>query len=356
MKRCGIFLSLVLCFPGGTFGEEVHRKPGHVWVEKKQAPVGVSFIQLLANPEKFHGKFISVRGVLVLDPHKGVLHLSEDLARYESHNDTIWVRISETFLPRYQYQEFNRQPVVIAGTFYITDRMHFFDSSYQRAFPGTIDELSRIRVVERSRRWDDPGVGAWSNHTLGVDIPSLAGWTMRFRVPGGRYREGADNFEWVEKFGDFWMGAWVKKRQGDYPTALTSVDDLLAYFKWEEEQNWSAMMKERHPTLYRESIPQEYTRTTVGKEEWITFVTTHSVYPPVYYGPTTKVYYATLLAKDIYLNLRFVISKNQYQLDKTWEAEKHRTIQQILHSVQWEHRSPKPDEVAPKAEISPCSQ
>jgi len=115
-----------------------------------------SLVQLLANPERFDGHYVTTGGFLLYDPRgMGHLYLTKDDAEYGVDYNSILVvpdDIDEIYLP---LEDFQARFVIVDGKFV-------------RNYPnGKIEEVTRIVAFEprglsdcryRPRPWDQPDI------------------------------------------------------------------------------------------------------------------------------------------------------------------------------------------------------
>jgi hypothetical protein len=102
----------------------------------------VSFIQLLANPEKYDGKTIQVIGYLNIEFEGNAIYLhKEDRVHMITHN-AFWVRFSKdlTLDKDKAIKDFSGQYVIIVGVFSMKEHGHM------GLFEGSINEISRLDV------------------------------------------------------------------------------------------------------------------------------------------------------------------------------------------------------------------
>jgi hypothetical protein len=96
-------------------------------------PTNVGMVQLLANPEKFHGKFIRVEGFLRLEFEGDALYLHrEDYANGLTKN-AVWVDMPQDG----QHTKLNMHYVLIEGVFDSKDLGHM------GLFSGSIGKIRR---------------------------------------------------------------------------------------------------------------------------------------------------------------------------------------------------------------------
>lgn len=99
---------------------------------------GVSLVELLANPERFHGRVVSVRGYVRLEFEGNAIYLSKESYEAGSRRDALWLTLAAasplakpgaTFGPRY---------ASVRGRFDAFDRGHF------GMYSGALAEVTRI--------------------------------------------------------------------------------------------------------------------------------------------------------------------------------------------------------------------
>jgi hypothetical protein len=115
-----------------------------------------SFVSVLANPEKYDGKQISLTGFLHVQFEDSALYLSKDDADYLNLMNAVWITYSKS--PRREWRcpqnepvglsidYFNGKYVTVSGTFNMKERGHL------GAFAGTLEDVTWL--IE-NRRWYD---------------------------------------------------------------------------------------------------------------------------------------------------------------------------------------------------------
>jgi len=102
------------------------------WVHAAE-PTDVSMLQLIVQPEKYHGKFIRVQGFLRLEFEGKALYLHrEDYANGLTKNG-LWVDMLES--P--EHMKLNMRYVLIEGVFNARDHGHL------GLWSGSIEKISR---------------------------------------------------------------------------------------------------------------------------------------------------------------------------------------------------------------------
>jgi hypothetical protein len=95
-----------------------------------------SFVQLLAQPLRFHGKEVQVIGYMTLRQEDTALYLTEELARHGGSQDAIWLDLNSP-------PDFSSGWVLVQGRFNAKRHGHF------AMFGGVLEKIVRIE------RWDE---------------------------------------------------------------------------------------------------------------------------------------------------------------------------------------------------------
>jgi hypothetical protein len=101
------------------------------------AVYGVSLVELIANPERFHGRVVSVRGYVRLEFEGNAIYLSKDSYESGSRRDALWLTLAPSPLA---------EPGATYGPRYASVRGRFdaFDRGHFGMYSGAISEVSRI--------------------------------------------------------------------------------------------------------------------------------------------------------------------------------------------------------------------
>lgn len=114
MKKKFIFLLIILfcvIYYKGALSDELY---------------DVSIIQLIATPEKYHEKAVSVVGVGRIEFEANGLYLTKEHYNLRVPNTAIWIDIeSNESLDREQLSKYNGKYVIVEGIFNMNDRGHF---------------------------------------------------------------------------------------------------------------------------------------------------------------------------------------------------------------------------------------
>ena len=139
----GGFLSFLIALPG--YGEEVRRSEGVIWIESKdikEPAAPVSLIELIASPDKFHGRWIAVGGFLALGHEHFALYLTRDHREYLSLRDAVWLDFDEGFIRKDEWPKFDNKYVYIIGVFDKGRHGHL------GGFAGTVRDVRNLRLIE----------------------------------------------------------------------------------------------------------------------------------------------------------------------------------------------------------------
>lgn len=96
----------------------------------------VSLIQLIANPEKFHGKYVRVVGFVNLEFEGDAIYLHEDDYKYGLTKNGLWLTLSG----EQDIRKFDRKYVLVQGTFNAKDQGH------GDLFSGAVENIKRFEV------------------------------------------------------------------------------------------------------------------------------------------------------------------------------------------------------------------
>ena len=119
------------------------RGPYYIWKNPPGGPNHSSLIQVIANPERFDGKRIVVRGFVHLQFEDMALYLEKESADYLIPGNAVWLVFPAGFLSDADKQKFHRQYVMIEGVFRKDNRGH------RGVFPGAITEINGIKIIKK---------------------------------------------------------------------------------------------------------------------------------------------------------------------------------------------------------------
>jgi hypothetical protein len=110
------------------------------WNFAEGGACSVSFIHLLAHPERYHGKRVQLIGYMRLEFEGNSLYLSRELYEHGGMHDALWIDVEGmTATPR-----FDEGWALIEGTFNAEARGHF------GMFAGSVEKITRLD------RWETP--------------------------------------------------------------------------------------------------------------------------------------------------------------------------------------------------------
>jgi hypothetical protein len=99
----------------------------------------VSFVQLLAHPERFHGKQIQVIGYMSLREEDHALYLSNELADHGASQDAFWLDVTG-------------EPDVETGWVVVRGRFNAERRGHLGLYAGTIGQIVRLERWEERQR------------------------------------------------------------------------------------------------------------------------------------------------------------------------------------------------------------
>lgn len=102
----------------------------------------VSMIQLIANPEQYHGQLVRVIGVGNLEYEDNCISLSKEDLKYEAGN-SIWIELGPKAISYENARQYNGEYVIVEGVF---DKDN---CGHMGMFFGAITEISRYEL------WDE---------------------------------------------------------------------------------------------------------------------------------------------------------------------------------------------------------
>jgi len=114
-----------------TLGE-IHTRKG------TNVIISVSFISLVANPEKYSGKTIHVSGFLSLRNERSALFYTSEQMQHDQMADALWIEMSPEWFRR--LQSFDRRFCRIAGRFDMSRKGHF------GMYSGSLTEIEQVTV------------------------------------------------------------------------------------------------------------------------------------------------------------------------------------------------------------------
>ncbi len=109
----------------------------------KQTPLDslvedVSLVQLIATPERYHGKFVQVVGYMNLEFEGNAIYLHREDFDQRLTRNSFWVEFSEEIRKQKNLENYNKQYVIIIGTFDMESKGHL------GLFGGEITNIWRL--------------------------------------------------------------------------------------------------------------------------------------------------------------------------------------------------------------------
>ncbi len=98
----------------------------------------VSLVQLIATPEKYHGKRMQVIGYLHLEFEGDAIYLHKEDYDHGIEANAIWVNFADKLEKKKNTKDYSDKYVIILGTFNMNDRGHL------GLFSGTFDNIVRL--------------------------------------------------------------------------------------------------------------------------------------------------------------------------------------------------------------------
>ena len=114
-----------------------------------QRPEDVSIIQLIANPEKYHGKLVQVSGVGNLEFEGDYISLRKDDRKYGASKNALWISFDTDIISYEEAQQYNGKYVIVRGIF------DMYDPGHGSLFSGTIKNVSRYDLWEDEEIMED---------------------------------------------------------------------------------------------------------------------------------------------------------------------------------------------------------
>lgn len=98
----------------------------------------VSMVQLIANPEKYHGQIVHVIGFVHLEFEGNVIYLHHEDFQYRLDKNGLCLSVTEEIWK--ERDKYNNEYVIVEGTFNAENHGHFGLNS------GTIENIKEFRV------------------------------------------------------------------------------------------------------------------------------------------------------------------------------------------------------------------
>jgi len=136
----GVLLIFIIYFSACSNVDDPHIGSGENPAD--QNALDLSIINLIATPEKYHGKVVRVIGVGNLEFEGNAVYLSREDFKYVSNNG-LWIELGEKATPYNEAKKFNGKYVIIEGTFDKNDTGHF------GMWSGSIKKITRYELWEK---------------------------------------------------------------------------------------------------------------------------------------------------------------------------------------------------------------
>ena len=110
-----------------------------------QRAIGVSIINLIATPEKYHNKLVRVIGVGRIEFEGNTLYLSKDDYLYGVHKNAIWISVNYKALntTEKELEKWNGKYVILEGIF------NKKNTGHMNMFSGSIENITRYDLWEK---------------------------------------------------------------------------------------------------------------------------------------------------------------------------------------------------------------
>lgn len=104
--------------------------------QRTEAPVRLSVISLIANPQQYTGKRVQVAGFMHLEFEGNAIYLHQDDAVHPLYKNGLWVEFEDSVIP--DAKRCNDHYVIVTGIFNAKDQGHM------GLWSGSITNISRI--------------------------------------------------------------------------------------------------------------------------------------------------------------------------------------------------------------------
>ena len=139
MKNTNLILLAFIVFTISTYSQTKPRN--EKIVEEKTIPFNefnIPLIRLIANPEKYQGKTIQIRGYLNLEFEGNAIYFHEEDYTRSLTENSLWVEFSKDITEKKNINDYSKKYVIIVGTFEMNSRGHM------GIFGGTIKNITRL--------------------------------------------------------------------------------------------------------------------------------------------------------------------------------------------------------------------
>ncbi len=103
---------------------------------------GVSLISLIANPEKYYGKIIRVKGFLSIAFEGNAIYVHKEDYDLGLDKNSVWLAISKEEMISSRFKNCNKKYVLLEGTFSKNKTGNFGD------FNGEITQITRLEILK----------------------------------------------------------------------------------------------------------------------------------------------------------------------------------------------------------------
>ena len=117
--------ALLLLTLSSTYGQEVNN---------------ISIIRLIATPEKYHNEIVQITGFLNIEFEGDAIYLHKEDHDKSLLENSMWVDFSDELKQKVNLEEYNRQYVILKGTFDKNDTGHL------GLFGGAIKDITRLDI------------------------------------------------------------------------------------------------------------------------------------------------------------------------------------------------------------------
>ena len=107
-------------------------------IPPKSVVYDVSLVQLIANPEKYHGKRVQVVGYLNLEFEGNAIYLHQEDFTNNLVKNAFWVDFSERVKQEKKLTDYNKKYVIIIGLFDMNLKGHM------SLFSGELKDITRL--------------------------------------------------------------------------------------------------------------------------------------------------------------------------------------------------------------------
>jgi hypothetical protein len=127
-KRSLYLLALIILLPLGSARSSRT-------ASSNPKPLNVGMVALLADPQKYDGKFIRTFGFMCLEYEGDALYLHEEDYRYQNYKNALALRVAEA--QRKQFKSLSLKHVLIEGTMYA-------NGPENSEYAGAIGNITRL--------------------------------------------------------------------------------------------------------------------------------------------------------------------------------------------------------------------